>query len=164
MAAPVVWEVVASDMFDRSSPPTVDERGAGLTAGLEALWRRTLTEGVHDDGGRTFTTFQLCWDGGHTDAGARSFDNLALARLRSLVYGTPGPYQPGGLQARAEIRAREDRSLLRLIAETHARLLAGAKPYDVGWAADSPAGLIRARVSAATTASELTALLPALSR
>src|SRR5688500_11779214 len=138
------WSVCARDLFDRESPPSIDARGVGLADGLIELWRRALSEEVRDGGGRSFTSFSLDWAGGDTDVGAQPSGNHELAKLRAWVYGSPGPYEPGGVTVREALLERENLSLLRSIAAAHLRLMrrdAGSWP---GWAPDSPAGRIRA--------------------
>ncbi len=54
-----MWELWSSDTFDRESPPSVEGSFDTLEAGLRALWKKTLTEAVQDDGRPTFTEFTL---------------------------------------------------------------------------------------------------------
>lgn len=55
----MAWELWSSDTFDRESAPSVEGSFDTLEAGLRALWKKTLTEGVQDDGRPTFTEFTL---------------------------------------------------------------------------------------------------------
>lgn len=55
----MAWELWSSDTFDRESAPSVEGSFDTLEAGLRALWKKTLTEGVQDDGRPTFTEFSL---------------------------------------------------------------------------------------------------------
>lgn len=155
----IEWQVFASDTFDRESPATVDEKGHGLPEGFEALWRRSLTESVHDNGQATFTRFSLVWLGDSVDVGVQSFDNVALARIRTLVYGTPGPYEPGGAKDKAAVRACENRSLMQAIVRAHARL---HEPRESSYSETSAAGRIRACAADPITVDELVARLDAL--
>jgi hypothetical protein len=162
MSAAIDWQVRASDLFDRRSPESVDATGVGLIEGLVELWRRALSEGVRDRGGRTFTDFRLTWTGGSTDVGAQPFDNHELAALRAWVYGTPGPYEPGGAGDRAALLGRENASLLRAIAEAHARLMGSDRGYSYGYRPDSPAAKIRACAASSADAHDLEAKLATL--
>lgn len=150
----IAWQVVSSDLFDRESPMMIDSRGIGLVDGLIELWRRVLTEGLHDSGRKTFTGFELRWNGGAADAGVQS-DNAALARLRTWVYGAPGPYEGDGSRERTDILAREH-PLLRSLADAHARLLPDSGRPLPGWSPQSAAERIKAcaRSSADATACE----------
>lgn len=53
------WQILSFDMFDRESEPSIDEAGELLSAGLAALWRRYLKEGIDENGRDTFTAFRL---------------------------------------------------------------------------------------------------------
>lgn len=55
----MAWELWSSDTFDRESPPSVEGSFDTLEAGLRALWKKTLSEAVQDDGRPTFTEFTL---------------------------------------------------------------------------------------------------------
>lgn len=158
------WTVCARDLFDRESPASVDARGIGLQDGLTELWRRALSEEVRDGGSRSFTSFTLSWAGGHTDVGAQPFDNHELAALRGLVYGTPGPYEPGGVSGRDALLERENLSLLRSIALAHLRLMHPADGDWEGWKPDSPAARIRACAATRADETEIAARLAALRR
>lgn len=163
MTGPVAWKVRSSDLFDRQSAVHIDASGVGLVEGLVELWRRVLSEGIRDSGERTFTDFDLSWDGDRTDAGTQPFKNHELARLRGWVYGTPGPFENSGrTEGRTALLARENTSLLRAIVEAHARLQAHAAPYTDGFRADSPAGQLRAAARASANAAELVTMLAAL--
>jgi hypothetical protein len=100
MTNSVAWKVRSSDLFDRDSAVHIDASGVGLVDGLVELWRRVLSEGIRDSGQRTFTDFDLSWDGNHTDAGTQPFDNLEIARIRGWVYGTPGPFEGSAYERR----------------------------------------------------------------
>jgi hypothetical protein len=139
----LAWRVLADDTFDRRSPVMVDATGRGLAAGLRELWRRALTEGMRDSSDRTFTDFTLDI-GEHVDTGMQPFGNAAHAKLRAWIYGTPGPFDPGGAADRAEILAREDKALLDALVDAHARLLTHEDRVLPGWQAESAAGQIRA--------------------
>lgn len=54
-----MWEVWSSDTFDRDSGPTVEGTFDTFEQGLRALWKKTLSEAVQDDGRPTFTEFSL---------------------------------------------------------------------------------------------------------
>jgi hypothetical protein len=142
-AEKLAWRVLAKDTFDRHSPTQIDATGHGLADGLRELWRRTLSEGVHDSSDRTFTDFTLD-TGEWIDLGVQPFRNHALAKLRTWVYGKPGPFEPGGAASREELLARENAHLLDALVATHARLLAREDRALPGWQDDSAAGLIRA--------------------
>lgn len=76
----VLW---SSDLFDRESPPAVEERCPTLEAGLASLWRRVLAGGVQDDGQPTFTGFTLEVPGRRSVSLPRPpSSNPELARLR----------------------------------------------------------------------------------
>ncbi len=156
----IAWQVVSRDLFDRESPMMTDARGIGLIDGLIELWRRVLTEGLRDAGGKTFTDFALRWDGGDTGLGVQS-DNAALARLRMWVYGTPGPYEGDGSRERADILAREQ-PLLRTLADAHARLLPDSGRPLPGWSPQSAVGRIKACALASADATACEANLAAL--
>jgi hypothetical protein len=59
--ADVEWTLRHNDTFDHETPASEEERGRGLAAGLTALWREALYEGVGPDGRRTFSNFTLGW-------------------------------------------------------------------------------------------------------
>jgi len=81
----VAWELWASDYFDRETPPSCDARGEALEDGLAALWRKTLEEGIGDDGRPTFTWFMLRVEGRPSFEIPRDpQSNPVLARLRRL--------------------------------------------------------------------------------
>ncbi|MBA3397744.1 MAG: hypothetical protein H0T89_34285 [Deltaproteobacteria bacterium] len=160
-AGDLEWEIIAGDTFDRESPPTVDARGTGLQAGLRELWRRTLSEGIRDSSSKTFTDFEL-WCGEQVSLGVQPSDNTAYAKLRSWIYGKPGPFEPGGVADRGELLACEDAPLLESITRAHERLLALEERGVAGWQAASAAGRIRACVDACDDPSALVAMLEAL--
>lgn len=76
------WELWSFDYFDRDAEPGVDARGEGLEQGLAALWRKTLDEGLFDDGRPTLTWFRLRQPGRNVDLPRDPLRNPALARLR----------------------------------------------------------------------------------
>lgn len=164
IGATTEWTVCARDLFDRESPVSVDARGVGLQDGLIELWRRALSEEVRDGGGRSFTSFSLDWAGGHTDVGTQPSGNHELAALRALVYGTPGPYEPGGAGGREALLERENHALLRSIALAHLRLMAGGDRDWAGWRPDSPAAMIRGCAASSADETEVAARLAALRR
>lgn len=55
----MAWELWSSDTFDRDSDPRLEGAFDTFEQGLRALWKKTLTEGVQDDGRPTFTEFSL---------------------------------------------------------------------------------------------------------
>ena len=158
------WEVFSVDNFELTDRYCVAEaRGVGLFDGLIDLWRRSLREGLRDDGNRTFTGFVMTWDGGRTDVGVQPFDNHDLARLRAWVCRTPGLYEGTVRPSQLRLFLREDTRLLRAIAAAHLRLLERECFADsYGWAADSAAGRIRAAASSSATPTDLEAALRAL--
>lgn len=159
----MAWALHANDTFDRDSPTMVDARGEERIEGLVELWRRVLSEGILDSGIATFTCFSLYWDDCMTDAGVRTSDNHDLVRMRGWIYGTPGPYEPGGAADRADLLARENALLLRAVAEAHERLLAaGARRVSVGYLEDSPAYKIRKAADTSDSAFDLQVQLATL--
>lgn len=54
-----MWEVWSSDTFDRDSGPQLEGAFDTFEQGLRALWKKTLSEAVQDDGRPTFTEFSL---------------------------------------------------------------------------------------------------------
>lgn len=76
------FELWSSDLFDRDSAPSLEGTFNSLPDGLVALWRKTLEQGVQDDGRPTFTEFSLR-GGGRTRFLPRDpFRNLHLGVLR----------------------------------------------------------------------------------
>lgn len=59
MADRVPCELWSSDAFDREAEPRAEGHFEVLESGLEALWKKTLEEGVTDSGAPTFTDFSL---------------------------------------------------------------------------------------------------------
>lgn len=155
------WALYASDTFDRESPAHVDLRGRGLDDGLRELWRRVLSEGVHDGANKTFTDFSLEYGDLGISVGVQPYDNQAYAKLRRWIYGHPGPFEKGGAGTRPVMLTREHRDLLRALVCAHARLLARGESA-VGWMADSAAGRIRACIDGCADASAAVASLDAL--
>lgn len=96
----MTFELWASDLFDRESPPSRQKTFSTLREGLEALWRASLDEGIQDDGRPTFTWFTLTGPSSHLKHAAPSllrvelprdpFVNLELAMLRQRWKLLPG--------------------------------------------------------------------------
>jgi hypothetical protein len=160
-AEKLAWRVLAKDTFDRHSPTQIDATGHGLANGLRELWRRTLSEGLRDSSDRTFTDFTLD-TGEWIDLGVQPFRNHELAKLRTWVYGKPGPFEPGGVASKEELLARENTRLLDALVDAHARLLTHEDRALPGWQADSAAGQIRACALACEDPAALVELLTAL--
>lgn len=55
----MAFELWSSDLFDREAEPRLELKADTLRDGLLALWRKTLEEGVDDQGRPTFTAFTL---------------------------------------------------------------------------------------------------------
>ncbi len=78
----VWWRLWYSDFFDREAGASFEAEGVGLMAGLEALWSKTLAEGIQDDGRPTFTWFDLEVEGVWQRIPRDPFANPEIARLR----------------------------------------------------------------------------------
>lgn len=81
-----MFELWSNDLFDRESAPSLEGTFSSLPDGLVALWRKTLEQGVQDDGRPTFTEFSLRGEGRTRFLPRDPFRNvhLALLRRRSL--------------------------------------------------------------------------------
>ncbi|MFZ5439565.1 MAG: hypothetical protein ACOZQL_06135 [Myxococcota bacterium] len=75
-----LWSI---DLFDRDSPPHLDGTFTSELAGLEALWRAVLLEGVQDDGRPSFTDFTLRTTRGRVSLPRDPLQNPELAVLRA---------------------------------------------------------------------------------
>ena len=86
----MTWTLWSMDYFDREAEPIEEASGNNLDEGLILLWRKTLEEGLLDDGRPTFSWFTLHIPGPRSLALPRDpLDNPALAKLRCWR-GTPG--------------------------------------------------------------------------
>lgn len=97
----VSWDLYYRDTFDRDCPPMVTKKGMGLAQALFYLWQYTLTEGIVQDGRRSFSGFSLDFAPAIEQLECarwldlRSFYNSidtfgsqkGLAHFRSYVYG-----------------------------------------------------------------------------
>lgn len=83
------WQLWHRDTFDRDSASSLQASGTNIVQGLCELWRYTLTEGILDNGGASFSRFQLTWG---STASTRvevlvdPFDNPALLKLRQWAH------------------------------------------------------------------------------
>lgn len=83
------WELWSSDTFDRESGPSIEGSFETLDEGLYALWKKTLSEAVQDDGRPTFTEFSL--RGQPSVFLPRDpFENRELAVLRARMLADDG--------------------------------------------------------------------------
>lgn len=78
----MAWELWSNDYFDRDADPCLQASGEDFIAACAALWRKTVDEGVMEDGRPTFTWFQLRWDGGSLNLPRDPFSNPELARVK----------------------------------------------------------------------------------
>ena len=82
------WQLWSADHFDREAEPRAEAEFEALTGGLEALWRRTLEEGVTDTGAPTFTGFTLRSEGASWSIPRDPIHNAELKYLRSRRFET----------------------------------------------------------------------------
>ena len=103
------WRLWAYDYFDRELERSLELEGEGILAGLEELWRKTLEEGVQDDGRPTFTWFDLQLPEDWARIPRDPFENPELGRIRGW---------------------REVEGLIPMVAQTHlARLDSGGAEW-----------------------------------
>ncbi len=110
----VDWTLWARDSFDRDTPAGEEAKGRGLVTGLELLWKKYLAEGIDDDGGATFTDFDLRW-------GARTMGETASVSVKVL----DDEVEAGAARLRAWAKAEP--ALLHEVAAAHARLIASMR-------------------------------------
>jgi hypothetical protein len=110
------WTLWANDTFDWESAPVQEATGTGLIAGLENLWKKTLRDGVLENGKASSTHYSLKWAGGGSAwVVVAPLQNAVLARVSGWIYGRKGQEGAGA--------ASEDRqnAALRSLASAHAR-------------------------------------------
>lgn len=81
----VKWRLWYRDTFDRETPVSLEASGTNLVEGLYDLWFHTLTEGITEDGSKSFSVFWLTWgDETRNNAGidVATTGNQALVKLR----------------------------------------------------------------------------------
>ena len=109
------WQLWYQDNFDLECPRRVDRSGRGLIRGLIELWAHHLYETVQPNGFFGFDRFNLWWK-----QQKRSVDIVGdlsgQLKLRQWVYEERRSSYAG-------CKEIADKDLLRLIAETHCKLI-----------------------------------------
>jgi hypothetical protein len=71
----ISWQLIVTDMFDRETPPKIEEEGTEFVGALFHLWELTLKEGITEDGKKTFNRF-------HLKLGPTEIPNLSTSMLQ----------------------------------------------------------------------------------
>ncbi|QRN84030.1 hypothetical protein JR338_04585 [Chloroflexota bacterium] len=108
------WDLWYQDRFELGSPRQIELSGQGLANGLVELWARHLHETVQPTGLTGFAKFDMWWKDAFWPVLIFG-DEEGQVKIRQWVYDerVAGP----------NYLDTADRSLLQMIAETHAQLL-----------------------------------------
>ncbi len=114
----MTYELWSFDLFDRDSEARLEASGLDLVGGFAVLCRKTLDEGLTDDGKPTFTWFELKYDGKRFSLPRDPLSNPELAKLRAWSA------TPGVVHALAKVLAHSPddacaRRCLALVAASH---------------------------------------------